>query len=462
MSTRWSKFSLSLGFILYFSITCLKAEELSEILWSYYRPNQELSVTNLFKIYPHYANREIESINIFIAPKELKNSLVTLKIGEKSQALELPSYRPEDEKSFSPLIFTLPKTLKLKQKDITKIQFSFSDEVAVTFVKVVFKDNLTSDIEGSQFKIQLDRLEKLSSQNLYAERNKEADDVIVRITAAKELAEFPSLRSARILLERINYRGVSTDYDLRSEAFSSMKTVIIKLIQRFGEEMSLSVMEKLYHEDEEYLVRHHVLNTMAEFKSSAALMFVIINHTYSPTDTGVWGTGILEDILKKEDFSYFMDRYRPKLIEFFKSGLGLDMNDATFIWAKERACSAITASPISGLFAVLWPQTNSYNVTYNTSAHCSDAIKAIITNNDIDSTEEFRPFEKEFISIITSNLVRDTYYFPHPEKARVITAIMLGKIQTPQAKAALEKALLIKDLEENVKKSVTEALSWYK
>lgn len=462
MSTRWSKFSLSLGFILYFSIACLKAEELSEIQWAYYKPNQELVVSNLFKIYPHYANREIDSINIFVAPKELKNTLVTIKIGDKSQTLELPSYRPEDEKSFRSLIFTLPKTLKLKQKDVTKIQFSFSDEVAVTYVKAVFKDHLPSDIEGTQFKIQLDRLEKLSSQNLYAERNRETADVNVRILAAKELAEFPSLRAARILLERINYRGVSTDYDLRSEAFSSMKIVITKLIQRFGEELTLSVMEKLYYEDEEYLIRHHVLNTMAEFKTSAALMFVIINHTYSPTDTGVWGTGILEDIFKKEDFSYFMERYRPKLKEFFKSGLGLDINDATFIWAKERACSAILMAPISGLFTVLWPQTNSYNVTYNTSTHCSDAIKAIITNNNIDSTEEFRPFEKEFITIITSELVRGAYFFPHPEKTRVITAIMLGKLQTPQAKAALEKALLIKDLEENVKKSVSEALSWYK
>lgn len=304
MSTRLSKFSLSLVFTLYFSMTCLKAEELNEILWSYYKPNQDLVVTNIFKIYPHYSNREIDSINIYIAPKVLKNSRVTLKIGDQSQTLVLNSYRPEDENSFLPLIFTLPKTLKLKQKDISKIQFVFSDEVAVTYVKAVFKDNLTSDIEGSQFKIQLDRLEKLSSQNLYAERNRERVDVTVRITAAKELAEFPSLRAARILLERINYRGVITDYDLRSEAFASMKIIITKLIQRFGEELALTVMERLYHEDEEYQVRHYVLNTMAEFKTSAALMFVIINHTYSPTDTGVWGTGILEDILKKKTFHF--------------------------------------------------------------------------------------------------------------------------------------------------------------
>lgn len=157
-----------------------------------------------------------------------------------------------------------------------------------------------------------------------------------------------------------------------------------------------------------------------------------------------------------------MERYKPKLIDFFKTGLGLDINDATFIWAKERACTAILANPTNGLFAVLWPQTNSYKVTYNTSVYCSDAINAIITNNNIDSTEEVSPYEKEFISIITSSLVRGANYFPQPEKTRVLSAIILGKLQTPQAKTALEKALLIKELEDNVKKSVTEALSWYK
>ena len=460
MSTRWSKFSLILACTFFFFSSVLKAEELGEIIYNQFSAARELVVTNIFKVYPHYANREIESISIFISPTELKASQISLKIGNNTQTLTLESYRPENVESFKSLTFSLPATLRLKQKDIERVAFKFTTEVAVSFVKVNYKGELSSDIEGTQFSVQLDRLEKLSKQNLYAEQNNRQEDETVRLLAAVELAGFPSLRAARILLERNNYNGVWVDWDLHTQSFKSLIVVLQKLINRFGEEAALYVMEKLYNEDEQYDVRNLVIDTIAEFKTSAAVMFLIKNHTYSSTSSGNDGHGILNAIHKKADLGFYLERYKPQLIELFKTGLGLPVDDGTFIFAKERACAAITASPVGGLFDSLWIEAK--RPIYSLSTQCSFSLITIITRGNTDIASEGMPYQDEMIRIILDRQTPQRYYFSHMHGARRVAALMLGKFQTKKAQNALTQALTIPDLEDSVKADILEALSWYK
>jgi HEAT repeat protein len=457
MSTKCTKFSLTLLAALFFSIGCLKAEELGAVIFDYIKPNQNLTTMDILKIYPSYDERVIESVTVYAASKELKDCNITLNVNGKIQTILLMAYKPENYEKFKPTQFLLPINLNLKQKNISSLFFTFSSEVAITKIIVNYKDELISDIEGSSFKTQLDRLEKLSKQNLYAEESRETLDVNVRLLAAKEMAQFPSLRAARILLERVNYDGLVIDYELRWLSLESLRIVIQKLIKTFGEENALVVMEPLYFEDEDNLVSDYVLETMNEFKTSAALFFVIINHTYSPTSKGVWAQGILDDIYKKADFQKYVEKYKNKIIAFFKTGLNFDTNKAPYLWALERACTTIENGPSHGFFSTLLPFADRSRYTYGVAFNCLKALNAILGDPHIDSSLEIQA-QLPFLLAIISEGSTNNKDFPHSESYRAMVATALGKVKDQKVISILQNVLKRDDIEESVRSVIIEAL----
>lgn len=458
MSTKCTKISLTLLAALYFSIGCLKAEEVGSVIFESIKANQSLPAVDILKIYPSYNDRKIKSVVVYAVSRDFKDCTITLNINGETQSVLLKAYKPEDYKDFMPTQFQLPGDLKLAQKNITNMFFTFSADIAVSKIIVNYKDELTSDIEGSNFKLQLDRLEKLSKHNLYAEENRKTRDVNIRLLAATEIAQFPSLRAARILLERINYDGLIIDYELRWKAMESLQSIILKIIKINGEEKALDVMVPLYHEDENHLVSDYILEAMNEFKSSAALFFVIINHTYSPTSNGVYATGVLRDIYKKPDFLLYVEKFKNKIIELFTTGLDFNTSDAPYLWALERACTTIKNGPVPGFFSTLLPVADSHRNDFGVATFCLEALNSVLSNPHIDSSLEIKNHLPSLLTIISEEPIKLNGSFPHPESYRVMVATALGKVKDQKIMTILNNVLKRKDIEDSVRAAIIKVI----
>jgi len=404
----------------------------------------------------NYNTRKITKIEIFIFPTTKSDVILTLNLQNINTAKTLNFYEPDDLLKVKSVEFNLNSNFST----LKTLKLSFSSNVGITAIRIHLDDIRFPITPTDTINSHILKLKELSEHNLFEEDNREIKDKIIRFEAVSELAQYPYIDSAKILLERYQYQGLNTDYDLKSLSKKSLELLIDHSTNAFGEKETMNIFNALTEEVESFESQSMIFEKLYDFKTSAGILYIIYHHLYSPTfGRELYNGAFIQKYLNNEDLIPYFNIYQNELNDLFLSGHPIVKQDSAYWeWSKERACQLLIKDNSSLFIKALWKEI--YTTRY--LSDCRSAFSKIIRANHADLANALTPITDELIKVITEPY--RTYFngFTYPESLRVDASYLLCFSKTPKAKNALNEALLIKNLEPNVLKQIQESLKCLK
>ncbi len=443
---------------LLFAILAPASEVAGVLTLDYFGPARPFELSEVLKNHlGDFQGRKLAAVTLYMAPRQSdKNVEARLKIAELILPQEMLAYRPDGFDEYKPLTF---RFVPQDPGDLTTLAVEFNSEVAIYKVEFTYEGDPNCSFDGDDCLARIEKLGSLSEQNLYEEENLGTVDRLTRKMAAEELAQYASKKTARILLDRMEYDGVWVDYDLRSAARKSLVKVFAQLSAKSGEIRLAELIQDFFQNVEQRQNWEFLIDQLATFKTSAALFFLIKFHTYSPTSQGHWGEVLLKELFDRPDFKDTVAHYQTRILsEIF----GPQSDDSE--WSQTRACLVFAVAPQAGVSPVILPMIAS-SQSYGMQDQCATAIEE--ATKKLQLAEELTPFEDDLIAVITGpyhprrpgQIFSGGFEWAYSYRHMAVT--VLGEIRSTKGLEALQKALLVPEIEDGVRELIQDTLqSW--
>ena len=410
-----------------------------------YSENSILDVGNTFEFDTSNNSKKITSIRIGVfldKNPQLRN--LNISINNQNYKLNIPIY----ERGRHELQEFELRIKPISQKDIKKFTIQFPQKALVAHLSLYFKDKY----QGKNLQKQFLRTKKMALHRLYEQDFKDPINTFTRSRGIRDLSYFPSYESLEVLREIIDYDPPYNDYENDYIARDVFKEVTKKIALHHGEEKLAEYLALIFEDTSDRLIENQILNTLYDFKTSAALFFGIKYHIYSPlTERRINHDSILESIYQKSDFNKYVQKYFDLIIEEI-----FIYHEGRNQWDMHRACDVFNKSPQKGLFKILYPLVAQGD--HSTRFHCGTALVQVFKKlNIIDELTHKDILDAKEI-ILEKFKVGQTWFdsgYSYEYQVRELAIYILNESHEVETlKLALKNPKLEKDLRDTIKRLI--------
>lgn len=439
--------SLATLLLVFLQMPLAHAEHVGTVVYDYLPAKQAYALAEALNNVALEGDHKLTSIDVYILPRENgpgSPETFNLHLIFEGGTLDFSAPTPHPkELSELPAVHLDVSEISLEKLKESHLVF----DVETAFYKIVlnFDGVPICDFVGPRCSEQVDKLAKLAEFELYSEGNLKDQFIAIRVQAAKDLAQYPTQEAIDILYKVAQYDGVWVDYDLRSQAWDSLRALIFTLRQTLVEVEATAVLEEMYQNYEITQGWIFVLDEFAKFKTSAPLFFFIKNHFYSPGTDGVTADKILSAIYQRADFASTVATETPHIL---KDIIEREPKDAPDWWAQDRACEAFTLAPqrqaVRTLITLIF-KTEDFSV----ASRCSQAVIAAM--NSLDLNPEVADLEGQMLAELSKSVPIDAHN-------QMMAVYVLMEINDSASREVLAKVVKDHDMSDELRQTITDFL----